>query len=190
MKTKRVLKTYIPGDHQLANQRGSSGKQNGDEKKTRKIMSELGLKKVTGVSRVTIRKSKYILVITKPDVYKNPSSDTYIMFGEAKNVDLGQQDQMEATSKFKVAEVPQVPDAGVAAAQAAVAEDDDDEEVEAEGVEGKDIELVRSQATMTRHREETHLVLCEMRRKCTTLEQDIIFVCEDIKRKIEMSCNN
>ena len=45
VKTKRVLKTYIPGDHQLASQRGSSGKQNGDEKKTRKIMSELGLKK-------------------------------------------------------------------------------------------------------------------------------------------------
>ena len=115
-------------------------------------------------------------MITKPDVYKNPSSDTYIMFGEANIEDLGQQDQMEATSKFKVAEVPQVPDAGVAAAQAAVAQDDDDEEVEAEGVEGKDIELVRSQATMTRHREETHLVLCEMRRKCTTLEQHIIFV--------------
>jgi hypothetical protein len=37
------------------------------------------------VSRVTIRKSKNILfVINKPDVYKNPASDTYIVFGEAK----------------------------------------------------------------------------------------------------------
>ena len=44
---------------------------------------------VTGVSRVTIRKSRNILfVINKPDVYKNPASDTYIVFGEAKVNDL------------------------------------------------------------------------------------------------------
>lgn len=40
---------------------------------------------VQGVNRVTIRKSKNILfVINKPDVLKNPASDTYIVFGEAK----------------------------------------------------------------------------------------------------------
>merc|ERR1712216_844595 len=129
----------------------SKAKQSRGEKKARKIMSKLGLKQVAGVSRVTIRKSKNILfVITKPDVYKNPSSDTYIVFGEAKIEDLSQQAQMEAASKFKAAEVPQVQDAGVAAAQAAVAEDDDDEEVEADGVEEKDIELVMSQANVSR----------------------------------------
>jgi len=129
---------------------GGKGKQSRGEKKARKMMSKLGLKQVTGVSRVTIRKSKNILfVITKPDVYKNPSSDTYIVFGEAKIEDLSQQAQMEAANKFKAAEVPQVPDAGVAAAQA-VAEDDDDEEVEADGVEEKDIELVMSQANVSR----------------------------------------
>ena len=58
---------------------------------------------VTGVSRVTIRKSKNILfVINKADVYKNPASDTYIVFGEAKIEDLSQQAQMEAAQKFKV----------------------------------------------------------------------------------------
>lgn len=36
-----------------------------------------------GVSRVCIRKSKSILfVINKPDVYKSPGSDTYVVFGE------------------------------------------------------------------------------------------------------------
>lgn len=45
----------------------------------------VSLLQVQGVSRVTIRKSKNILfVINKPDVYKNPASDTYIVFGEAK----------------------------------------------------------------------------------------------------------
>ena len=44
-----------------------------------------GLKQVAGVNRVTIRKSKNILfVISRPDVYKSPASDTYIVFGEAK----------------------------------------------------------------------------------------------------------
>ena len=48
-------------------------------------MSKLGLKTVAGVKRVTIRKSKNILfVINKPDVFKSPASDTYIVFGEAK----------------------------------------------------------------------------------------------------------
>jgi len=38
-----------------------------------------------GINRVTIRKSKNILfVIAKPEVYKTPASETYIVFGEAK----------------------------------------------------------------------------------------------------------
>merc|ERR1712183_958481 len=115
-------------------------------------MSKLGLKQITGVSRVIIRKSKNILfVIPKPDVYKNPSSDTFIVFGEAKIEDLSQQAQMEAASKFKAAEVPQVAESGVGAAQAAIADEEDgDDEVEAEGVEDKDIELVMSQANVSR----------------------------------------
>merc|ERR1711918_79893 len=76
-------------------------------------MSKLGLKQITGVSRVTIRKSKNILfVIQKPDVYKNPASDTYIVFGEAKIEDLSQQAQMEAAQKFKAAEAPQPTEMG------------------------------------------------------------------------------
>ena len=63
----------------------SKAKQSRSEKKARKVMSKLGLKTVPGVKRVTIRKSKNILfVINKPDVYKSPASDTYIVFGEAK----------------------------------------------------------------------------------------------------------
>lgn len=60
------------------------------------------LLQVQGVNRVTIRKSKNILfVINKPDVYKNPVSDTYIVFGEAKIEDLSQQAQVAAAEKFK-----------------------------------------------------------------------------------------
>jgi nascent polypeptide-associated complex subunit alpha len=133
----------------------SKAKQSRGEKKARKIMSKLGLKQVAGVSRVTIRKSKNILfVINKPDVYKNPASDTYIIFGEAKIEDLSQQAQMEAAQKFKASEPPQPTDMGATGTTGAPApipeEDDEDEEVDATGVEDKDIELVMSQANVSR----------------------------------------
>merc|ERR1711980_69327 len=80
----------------------SKAKQSRSEKKARKAMSKLGLRQVTGVTRVTIRKSKNILfVITKPDVYKSPAGDTHIVFGEAKIEDLSQQAQVQAAEKFK-----------------------------------------------------------------------------------------
>ncbi|NXR99925.1 NACAD protein, partial [Oxylabes madagascariensis] len=63
----------------------SKAKQSRSEKKARKAMSKLGLRQIHGVTRITIRKSKNILfVISKPDVFKSPASDIYIVFGEAK----------------------------------------------------------------------------------------------------------
>lgn len=88
----------------MVDDEGGKGKQSRGEKKARKIMSKLGLKLVPGVTRVTIRKSKNILfVIQKPETYKSPASDTYIVFGEAKIEDLSQQAQMEAANKFRSA---------------------------------------------------------------------------------------
>merc|ERR1711956_190158 len=129
----------------------SKAKQSRSEKKARKAMSKLGLKQVQGVSRVTIRKSKNILfVISRPDVYKNPASDTYIVFGEAKIEDLSQQAQMEAAQKFMNAEVPQAAEAAAAGPAPIIEEDEDDEDVDAAGVEEKDVDLVMSQANVSR----------------------------------------
>ena len=62
------------------------------EKKARKAISKLGLKPIPGVAKVTIKKSKNLMfVINKPDVYKSPVSDTYIVFGDAKVEDYPQQ---------------------------------------------------------------------------------------------------
>lgn len=48
------------------------------------------------------RQSKNILfVISKPDVFKSPASDTYIIFGEAKIEDLSAQAQAAAAEQFK-----------------------------------------------------------------------------------------
>ncbi|XP_043227721.1 nascent polypeptide-associated complex subunit alpha-like [Amphibalanus amphitrite] len=59
-----------------------------------------------------------MFVINKPEVFKSPASDTYIVFGEAKIEDLGQQAQVAAAEKFKTPEVN--PTAEAPAAGAAV----------------------------------------------------------------------
>jgi nascent polypeptide-associated complex subunit alpha len=130
----------------------SKAKQSRSEKKARKAMSKLGLKQVQGVSRVTIRKSKNILfVINRPDVYKSPASDTYIVFGEAKIEDLSQQSAVRAVNQFKTPEAGPAGSDIPSATQAPIAEEsDEDEEVDESGVEAKDIELVMSQANVSR----------------------------------------
>lgn len=142
------------GGSGLANDLVSKAKQSRGEKKARKMMSKLGLKQIHGVSRVTIRKSKNILfVINKPDVFKNPASDTYIVFGEAKIEDLSQQAQVAAAEKFKA---PEISPAGNITGGASLGgatiqeEDEEDEEIDASGVEEKDIDLVMSQANVSR----------------------------------------
>merc|ERR1711990_264589 len=141
----------------------SKSKQSRSEKKARKAMSKLGLKPVLGVDRVTIRKSKNILfIINKPDVFKSPASDTYIVFGEAKIEDLSQQAQMAAAEKFKAPEpslagrtaepIPITP---------ALAEESDDEEVDESGVEAKDIELVMQQANCSKSKAVKALKKCD-----------------------------
>jgi len=129
----------------------SKAKQSRGEKKARKIMLKLGLKQIQGVNRVTIRKSKNILfVINNPDVYKNPHSDTYIVFGEAKIEDLSQQAQVAAAEKFKTPEASIAADTmGTTTSVAPIAEEDE-EDVDETGVDEKDIELVVTQANTTR----------------------------------------
>lgn len=128
----------------------SKAKQSRGEKKARKIMSKLGLKPIQGVNRVTIRKAKNILfVISNPDVYKNPHSDTYIVFGEAKIEDLSQQAQVAAAEKFKAPEAALGQPDAAATSVAPIAEEEE-EEVDETGVLEKDIDIVMSQANVSR----------------------------------------
>jgi nascent polypeptide-associated complex subunit alpha len=105
-----------------------------------------------------MRKSKNIIfVVSKPDVYKSPNSDTYIVFGEAKVEDLSHQAQLAAADKFKMNQAAGQADASAAATAAKSApatiteeEEDDGEEVDATGVEEKDIEIVIAQSNVSR----------------------------------------
>jgi nascent polypeptide-associated complex subunit alpha len=155
----------------------SKQKQTRSEKKARKAIAKLGLRPVPGILRVTIRKSKNILfVIQKPDVYKSPASDTYIVFGEAKIEDLSQRAQIAAANQFKNLGQNQAGTNQATSDQAAnqlnnndkaqtdksttlqatsktetiQEETDEDEQVDSEGIEENDIQLVMSQSKTSR----------------------------------------
>ncbi|NWT95947.1 NACA protein, partial [Struthidea cinerea] len=114
-------------------------------------MSKLGLRQIHGVTRITIRKSKNILfVISKPDVFKSPASDIYIVFGEAKIEDLSQQVHKAAAEKFKVPLEHSALVTDAAPALAIKEESEEEEEVDETGLEVRDIELVMAQANVSR----------------------------------------
>ncbi|UJR34391.1 hypothetical protein I4U23_021799 [Adineta vaga] len=149
----------------------SKQKQTRAEKKARKAMAKLGLKPIPGILRVTIRKSKNILfVIQKPDVYKSPASDTYIVFGEAKIEDLSQRAQIAAANQFKNLGQNQANTSDQTSNQLSnekgatdkntnsqsnktetIQEESDEEgEVDSQGIEENDIQLVMSQSKASR----------------------------------------
>ncbi|KAL2339534.1 hypothetical protein Fmac_007474 [Flemingia macrophylla] len=133
-------------------QGGAEGsKQSRSEKKSRKAMLKLGLKPVTGVSRVTIKRTKNILFfISKPDVFKSPNSETYVIFGEAKIEDLSSQLQTQAAQQFKMPDMGSVTGKQDQDAAAAAAQPEEEEEVDETGVEPHDIDLVMTQAGVSR----------------------------------------
>ncbi|XP_071686467.1 nascent polypeptide-associated complex subunit alpha-like protein [Rutidosis leptorrhynchoides] len=136
-------------DDEIEGHADASGrsKQSRSEKKSRKAVLKLGMKPIPGVSRVTVKKSKNIMfVISKPDVFKSPASDTYVIFGEAKIEDLSSQLQSQAAEQFKAPNLSNV----VSEPEPAATAQDDDEDVDETGVEPKDIELVMTQAGVSR----------------------------------------
>ncbi|GMI20157.1 hypothetical protein TrCOL_g4989 [Triparma columacea] len=137
----------VDGEEQPSVEVEGGKSQNRSEKKARKTIQKLGMRAITGINRVAIKKSKNILfVISKPDIFKSPSSDTYVIFGEAKIEDLSAQQQAQAAQQFRK------PEGGASSAPSAApaAPAEDDEEVDETGVEAKDIELVMSQAGTSR----------------------------------------
>ena len=127
------------------------------------------MKPVPGVSRVTIKKSKHVVfVIAQPDVFRAPGSDTVVIFGEAKVEDPGAQLAQLGLERLGMgggggggggagpagpgpaAAVEAAPAAGASATSAAAEEEDDGEPLDESGVESKDIELVMTQASVSR----------------------------------------
>ncbi|ABO95033.1 predicted protein [Ostreococcus lucimarinus CCE9901] len=105
-------------------------------------MQKLGLEQLDDVQRVTFRKGKQAMfVINSPDVFHSPGSDSYVIFGEAKTEDLAAQ-----AAQLKNAFKAEAPAAGAAMPT-----------LEETGVEAKDIELVMTQANVSRAKAVTAL---------------------------------
>lgn len=121
------------------------------------------MKQVPGITRVSIKKSKHIVfVINQPDVFRAPGSDTVVIFGEAKVEDAGAQLAQLGLERLGMggaagagpasagAEGEEEAGGAGAGGAAVVEEADDGEPVDETGVEGKDIELVMTQASVSR----------------------------------------
>eukprot|EP00397_Hematodinium_sp_SG-2012_P044694 GEMP01049977.1.p1 GENE.GEMP01049977.1~~GEMP01049977.1.p1 ORF type:complete len:190 (+),score=51.76 GEMP01049977.1:36-605(+) len=122
------------------------GKHNRSEKKSRKVVQKLGMKAVPDIIRVTVKKSKNVLlVIQTPEVFKSPASDTYIVFGEAKIEDLSAAAHEKAAQQFQPTEI-----SASSEIPKIVVEEEENEEVDEEGLGEKDIELVMSQVACSR----------------------------------------
>jgi nascent polypeptide-associated complex subunit alpha len=126
------------------------------EKKARKALSKLGLKHLKDIARVTLKRPKNVIfAIASPDVYKSATSDTYVVFGEAKVEDMNaaQQQMMHAASTMPTVTEEKLMEgvtASSSSAKPSAAAEEDGETVDESGVEPKDIELVMTQAGVSR----------------------------------------
>lgn len=128
---------------------------NRNEKKARKELLKLGLKPIPGIHRVTFKRGKMIFAISEPEVYKNPTSDSYIVFGEARVEDPGFQAQLAQAQRMAqraAAEAAQREQESASGSAAAAQEEDGEagEEVDAEGLNESDIKIVMEQANVSR----------------------------------------
>lgn len=92
-----------------------------------------------------------LFFISKPDVFKSPNSETYVIFGEAKIEDLSSQLQTQAAQQFRMPDMGSVmskPEAATTGVSAPA--DEEEEEVDETDVEPRDIDLVMTQAGVSR----------------------------------------
>jgi nascent polypeptide-associated complex subunit alpha len=129
-------------DAELKVDAGLAGKQ---AKRYAKAMAKLGLKPEPNIFRVQIRKIKGMSFgISKPEVYRFPNTNTFVIFGETTMDDMG-----DASRAARVVTAPAEKKAAPVAAAAGAAGEEDQE---AGDLAEKDIELVVSQANVTRGR--------------------------------------
>ncbi|KAI9016245.1 NAC domain-containing protein [Phycomyces nitens] len=124
------------------------------EKKARKAILGLGLKRVAGINRVTFTRARGIIyAIAKPEVYQSMNSDTFIVFGEMQVEDMAARAQAAAAEQLAAeAASGEVEAPAAVPAAAEVAEVEEEEEISAEGTDEKDIDLVITQANVSRNK--------------------------------------
>ncbi|WFC96516.1 GAL4 enhancer protein [Malassezia brasiliensis] len=128
------------------------------ERKSRKTLQNIGLKRVAGIKR-------HLYVVSNPDVYKSSVSDVYIIFGEVKNEDMSAFAQAQAAQQLLQAEAqqkgvdgastePQFNAADLASSKKVQEEEEEDESapIDETGVDSKDVDLVMEQVSVSRRK--------------------------------------
>jgi nascent polypeptide-associated complex subunit alpha len=133
----------------LARLGGAAGAKS--SKRYAKAMAKLGLKPEPNIFRVSIRKGRaQNLSINKPEVYRFPNTNTFVIFGEIAGDDMPMGAQEEATKAAASAVTSSGAKKADAKAVATTSAADDDEEVDAGDLGEKEIKLVMSQANVSR----------------------------------------
>merc|ERR1739845_282106 len=103
------------------------------EKKFKKSLVKMGLKQVTGINRVTLKTTKnFVLYIEDPDILKS-GDNAYVIFGECKMFDYGQNFAADKASAFQKPEDAKKTDTADAKPEVKVEEEGDDNEDEDAG---------------------------------------------------------
>jgi nascent polypeptide-associated complex subunit alpha len=123
------------------------------EKKVRKALSKLGMTKMEGVNRVTLRqKDNYILLVKDPEVYSSPQAEnTYIIFGELTFDDPDKKLAKEEIDKIKAEGEKLQPETSTEKAKD-VEVVDESEPASEEGLDPANIETVMAECKVSRNR--------------------------------------
>ncbi|KAI8540551.1 hypothetical protein RHMOL_Rhmol09G0271800 [Rhododendron molle] len=120
-----------------------SSKQSKSEKKSHKALLKLGMKPITGVSRVTFNRTKNII------------------FGEANIEDLSSWLQTQAAQQFRMPDFASViAKSDISAPVARAQGDEEDKDSDETGVEPHDIDLVMTQAGVSKGKAVKALETC------------------------------
>lgn len=116
-------------------------------KRYAKAMAKMGLKPEPNIMKVTIRKTGSLsFAMVQPEVYRFPGTNTFVIFGEAQLEDTSALAQ-EAAARAAVSGAASVSSDAAASAPAA---EEDDGEVDAGDLDEKEINVVMSQANVSR----------------------------------------
>lgn len=121
-----------------------------EEKKARRVLSQLNMIPMTGFTRVVMRRTdNTLIVIDEPELYKPPNCNTYIVFGVPRCQEPLEHAQEAAAQRFKIEDFLQQ------AVQSDELTSDSDDEIgngnePAEGVSENDIDILISQCNVSR----------------------------------------
>ena len=137
-------------DLEVAEQQQNEAPQSGKQtKKYAKAMAKLGLKPEAGVVRVNIRKSTGpSFAIVQPEVHRLSTTNTFVMSGETQLDESSSQAQAAAARNVTAA----VTEEAAPAAAAPAADEDDGVEEDAGDIADKEIDIVMTQANVSRNK--------------------------------------